>query len=88
MENFFFNKYVYLQQKGAIYANTYIIYTTLPTITAIGPSGDLQTIYNTLKHFIQNCGKHTFDITWMRDSFSNYDLWKLRSDIAEIQCSF
>ena len=27
------------------------------------------------------------DITWMRDSFSNYDLWKLRFDIAEIEYS-
>ena len=50
----FFNKYVYLQQKGAIYTTPYIIYKTLPKITAIGRSGYLQTIYNTLIHFIVN----------------------------------
>ena len=51
---FFFNKYVYFQQKDAIYTTPYIIYTTLATITTIGRSGDLQTIYNTLIHSIQN----------------------------------
>lgn len=50
----FFNKCVYLQQKSTTYTTTYIIYTTLHTLTAIGSLGDLQTTYNTLIHYLQN----------------------------------
>ena len=33
----------------------------------------------------KNFGKLTFDITWIRDSLSNYNLWKVKFDIAEIE---